>query len=270
MRLIPRLSNSGVAVRGRTAVARPAASAAAAPASTAASRLASSAPAAGGGFLAALCGWLALVVLLVGMPIVMPANGAEPGAVLMWMTMVAVAMAVSWWLEGRRQAAELRNLPKPRRATSPCVEAFQRRWGLAEESCAEAEKPAAASSREGFWWWPARWTWGEAKARREAPQVEEPVPCFVAFEGHDPGILEARPYTTIDAVMDAHAEAEAAGLGREDTIEHMARALRGAGRKQPASRGGAGGGWWGGQGRLRGRAGPVIEGRAARGWLPRR
>jgi hypothetical protein len=59
----------------------------------------------------------------------------------------------------------------------------------------------------------------------------EAVPCFVAFEGNDPHILEARPYTTVDALMDAHAVAVAAGLSREDTIEHMARALHGAGRK---------------------------------------
>jgi hypothetical protein len=84
----------------------------------------------------------------------------------------------------------------------------------------------------------------------------------VAFEGHDPDILESRPYTTVDAVMDAHAEAAVAGLSREATIEHMANALRGA---KPASGGRqpAGGGPRGGA------EGPVIEAKAERGWLGR-
>jgi hypothetical protein len=104
--------------------------------------------------------------------------------------------------------------------------------------------------------------------------VEEPVPCYVAFEGRDPHILETRPHTTVDAVMDAHADAVAAGLSREDTIEHMAHVLSGAqpyrsskASKQPAGRGGAS--WWGGQGRVRGGA-RVIEAKAERGWLGRR
>jgi hypothetical protein len=107
----------------------------------------------------------------------------------------------------------------------------------------------------------------------------EPVSCFVAFEGHHPRFLETRPYTVVDAVMDAHAEAEAAGLSREDVIEHMAGALRGAGRKpsssktgkQPVGCGGAGSRQAGGRGLRGGAEGArVIEAKAQRGRLPRR
>jgi hypothetical protein len=108
---------------------------------------------------------------------------------------------MSWFLEGRRQRQWLRRHGKPPIENYPAGAAFRAQHGTAER-CTEAEKPAAANSTEGFWWWPARWTGGTAKARQEAPQVEEAGRCF----------LETRPYTTVDAVMDARAEAEAAGL----------------------------------------------------------
>src|SRR5262249_36642793 len=79
---------------------------------------------AGGGQLAVLALFALLFGLLVVMPIAMLANGVEPAAVAGWMAMVIVSIAISWWLEGRRQAAELRRMPKPRRPTSPCAEAF--------------------------------------------------------------------------------------------------------------------------------------------------
>src|SRR6266436_3141505 len=269
MRLIPRLHNSSVTVRQSGVVSRPAARTGASP-----TRKAVSLPARGT-LLAVLMAWLAVFVLLVVMPIAMLANGVEPEAILGWIAMVAVAMAVSWWSECRRERQWLKRHGKPKRENYPASAAFRAEHGTAER-CAEAEKPAAASSREGFWWWPARWTGGEAKARREAPQVEEAVLCFVAFEGHDPRFLETRPYTVVDAVMDAHAEAEAAGLSREDVIEHMASALRGADRKpsskaskQPVGRGGSQASRLrSGQGRVRGgAAGPRVEGGGPRGYL---
>ena len=214
MRLLPR--SSAVSVRGQSAVSRPASVSRSARAE---SRLASSAT----GGLPIVFAWLLLFVLLVGLPIVMLANGADPAAVLGWMVMVALAMAISWFLEGRRQAAELRRMPKPKRPTSPAAEAFQRRYGLAAERCEMAEESAPEPARKRFW------RWGVPKVEPAQAAAVEPVPAFVVNElPSGDGVYDARVYTTVDAVVDAHAEAVAAGLSREDTIEVMAAALRGA------------------------------------------
>jgi hypothetical protein len=105
-------------------------------------------------------------------------------------------------------------------------------------------------------------------ARTASVGADEPVQAFVAYEGHDPRFLETRPYTVCDAVMDAHAEAVAAGFSREDTVEHMAHAIRGAepysSGKRPAGRAGTGG-------KLRQEARPELwggpDGRGKRGRL---
>jgi hypothetical protein len=268
MRLIPRLSNSGVAVRGRSSVARPAARAATSPASTAASRPASSAAA--GGFLAALVGWAALFGLLVVMPIAMLANGAEPGVVGMWMVMVAASMAISWWSERREHRRWLRQHGKPpKQPTSPCAEEFQRRWGTTEH-CAEAEKTAPETAWVRLAKWAAGWSAGKAEAAPVSPA--EPVPLFIVNEplpGSDPQVLEARGRAcVIEVLQDEYERAKAAGLNREDTIEHLARVIGGAkpaarGSKASVQPGGDGGGQWDGRG-------PAIEARVERGRLPRR
>jgi hypothetical protein len=227
----------------RSVVARPAARAVSTPRS--ASRPATSGSASSAaGVLPAVFAWLLLFVLLIGMPIAMLLSGADPAGVLGWMLMVAVAMAISWFLEGRRQAAELRRMPKPRASNFPCAERYQAEWATTE-TCAAAEESAAEARRKGLWEWVARWATAKAKPRHEAPQVQEPVPCYVAFEGRDPGILEARPYTVVDALADTMAEADRLGLTGEDRIEALAAVIRGAkpaGSKAAArqSRGGGG------------------------------
>jgi len=212
-----------------SAVARPAGRAAAAsPASKAANRpaAASSAPTVGAGLLAIFVGWLALFGLLVVMPIAMLASGTEPAAVLGWMGMVTVAMAVSWFLERRRQAAELRRMPKPRRPTSPCAEAFQAKWGTTER-CETAEETVPVTAWMRFSQWAGRWGVPDAKSSPAAGA--ESVPAFVVNElPSGDGVYDARVYTTVDALADAMHEAEAAGLDREQTIEVIAAAIRGA------------------------------------------
>jgi len=220
------------------------------------SAAASSAPAAGGGgLLAMLTAWLLLFGLLVVAPVVMLAYGVEPGVVLMWMGMIVASMAITWWSERHEQRQWRKRHGKPRRENYPAGAAYREKWGTAESYTAD-EKPAAATPRRSFWGWAARVSAGKTEAAPASPT--EPVPCYVAFEGHDPRFLETRPYTVCDAIMDAHAEALAAGLSREDTIDHMASALSGA---KPAGRGRqqAGGG-----------AGPRVRGgveRLGRGGL---
>jgi hypothetical protein len=208
-------------------VARPAARAASSPASKVTTRSgASSAAAVAGGFrLAALgvfgvVGVLAMAVLPVASFVV---NGQLEGF-LLW-----PILAFCLWAARHEQRYWLKLHGKPKPENYSAGAAFRERWGLAEERCAAAENSALEATRRGFWAWAGRWAAPKLESTPASPA--EPVPCFIAFEGNDPHILEARPYTTVDAVMNAHAEAQAAGLSREDTIEHMARVLRGVGRK---------------------------------------
>jgi hypothetical protein len=258
--------------------ARPVATAA--PASTAASRPASSAAAGlAGGLLAALCGWLALFVMLVIAPIIMLANGVEPGAALMWMAMVIASLVITWWTERREQRRWLREYGRPKPENYSAGAAFRRRWGLAEESCAHAEKTAPETAWTRLSKWAARW--GAPKVEAAPAGPAEPVPAFVVNElpGVD-GVYNARVYTVTDAFADTMAEVDRLNLTREERIEALASVLRGAQpyrnskpadsqAKQPVSRGGAGSQGSGPQLR-QGRRGPVIEAKAGRAWLPRR
>jgi hypothetical protein len=249
----------------RSAVAHPTGRpAAASSASTAASRPAR------GTLLAVLIAWFALFAMLVMLPIVMLANGAEPAAVLGWMAMVAVAMAVSWWLEGRRQRQWLNRDGKPPVENYPAGAAFRAEHGTAE-SCAEAEKtvPETAWMRRAKW--AAMWRAGNAEA---APaSFAEPVPAFVVNElPSADGVYDGRVYTVTDAFADTMAEIDRLDLTREERIEALASALRGAKpasrNKQPVGRGGDGGGPQGGRGRVRGGAEvPRVEGGGPRGYL---
>jgi hypothetical protein len=105
---------------------------------------------AGGGLLVMLCGWAALFVLLVVLPIVLLANGIEPGAVGMWMAMVVVSMAISWWSDRREQRRWLKRHGRPPVSNFPCSESYQAEWSV-------AERPAWASPvRQSEPWW-LRW-----------------------------------------------------------------------------------------------------------------
>lgn len=267
MRLIPRSSNSGVAVRGRTAISRPTVRAASSPASAAKRSPASSAAAVAGG-LGLIAPVVVLAAIFVGLPLVMLIAGAEPGATLMVMAMMVVAFAWCWWSEGRRQAAELRRMPKPRRSTSPCAEEFQRRWGTTER-CAEPEKTVPDTLWMRLLKWAGRW--GAPETETASAATAEPVPAFVVNElpGAD-GVYNARVYTVVDAFADTMAEAERLNLTRDEQIEALTAVLRGA---KPYSSSKAkqlvrGGGGWGGQGRVRGGA-QAIEAKAGRRWLGR-
>jgi hypothetical protein len=276
-------ASRGIALRSSSALTRPIArSATTALTGTAASRPASSA--AVGGLLAALCGWLALFGLLVVAPIVMLANGAAPEAVLGWWALIGVSWVIAGWSERRERRRWLRLHGKPPpQPTSPVAEAFQRRWGLAEESCAKAEKTEPETAWMRLSKWAARWRGGKAEA--EPVSTAEPIPAFVVNElpGTD-GVYNARVYTVVDAFADTMAEADRLGLTGEDRIEALASVLRGAqlycnsksagsgaGREPAKQRvGGAGGSPRGGCGRLeQGTQGLVIEGKAKRGRLPR-
>jgi hypothetical protein len=238
----------------RSALARPAAravSTARAKSSAPASQSASSTTAGGGGFLAVLTAWLLLFGSLVIMPVAMLINGVEPEAVAGWMMMIVVAMAWTWlneWWERRRW---LRRHGKPKAENYPAGAAFREKWGT-EERHEEPKKSTPETVRRSFWSWPARWGAGKAEAAAASPA--EPVAAFVVAEQPSKdGIYDARPYRVVDAFADAMAEADRLGLTGEDRIEALANVLRGAGSKpakQPASRGGAGGGPRGGGGRV--------------------
>jgi hypothetical protein len=255
-------ASRGIALRSSSALTRPIArSATTALTGTAASRPASSA--AVGGLLAALCGWLALFGLLVVAPIVMLANGAAPEAVLGWWALIGVSWVIAGWSERRERRRWLRLHGKP--PPQPVAEAFQRRWGLAEESCAKAEKTEPETAWMRLSKWAARWRGGKAEA--EPVSTAEPIPAFVVNElpGTD-GVYNAHVYTVVDALADTMAECERLGLTGEDRIEALASVLRGAGRK-PKQQADGGGGQ---AERLRGGRGPAIERGGERGRLPRR
>jgi hypothetical protein len=226
----------------RSAVARPASRAVSTARTKSGPAASSAAPSSGGG-LPLLIGWAVLFVLLVVAPVIMLAYGAEPGVILMWMAMIIVSLAITWWTERREQRRWRRLHGKPRQSNFPCAEAYQSRWGT-EESHAPASPmrenegratpmahEAASALAVPVWW--LRWL--KPWERQEVPPAPEPIPAFVvnALPSVD-GVYDARFYTVCDAVMDAHSEALAAGLSREDTIERMAHALSGA---KPASRG---------------------------------
>jgi hypothetical protein len=193
----------------------------------------------------------AVIAFVAGAPLVALLQGSDPVSCLLWFLLYG-GMALAWalWPE-RRQP-----LPKPRVSNFPCAEAYQSRWGTEERH----EPGSSMRQTEG------RAT-PMAHEAESAPAAS--VPLFVAYEpiGGDPNVLEARPATVCDVLMNEMERAEAAGLGREDVIEHMATVLRGA---RPAGRGKQPAGCGAGGGQRGGAEGSVIEAKAEQGRLPRR
>src|SRR5262249_25563783 len=148
----------------------------------------------------------------------------DPTHVVVALGVLALLVA-DIWLDRRQQAAELRRWKPPPAENYPASAAVRHRWGTEEQPHQDA--PAARSAPEAawgsFWGWVGRW--GAPRVESAPARPVEAVPCFVVYEGHDPDILEARPYTVVDAVLDAREEAVAAGLSHEDTVEHLAAAL---------------------------------------------
>jgi hypothetical protein len=199
------------------------------------------------GGLLAMLGWLTLLMVLVALPLALWIKTGEPIAVIApW-----VAAAFCWWTERREQRQWLKRHGKPPVNNFPCSKDFQARWGTAERR-AKAEETAPETAWRGFWRWAGRWRTPEVEAASASPA--EPVPLYIACEriGGDPNVLEAYPATVCDVLMDEMERAKDAGLNREDTIEHLARVIGGAGRNSSSSKPAGSGGVWGGRGRVRG------------------
>jgi hypothetical protein len=232
--------SSAIAFSRSGAIARPA-TAATSPASKAASRSASSAASRFGRFvlLTAVIAFVAVV------PLVALLQGSDPVSCLLWVLLYGgMVLVYALWPQRRPVPA------KPSVVNYPATEHFWARWGTRES---ESEPRATRMTNEA-----------------ENAQAAS-VPLFIVNEplpGSDPQVLEARRACVVDIIQDELERAKVAGLTGEDLTWHLARviggckqAARGSKASQPVGSGGDGGGWWGGQGRVR------VEGCGPKGYL---
>jgi hypothetical protein len=244
---------SPVSLWRRSAVARPAARAVSTvrSKSTPAASPASSAAVIAGGFgrfVGGVLGAIGLLALSV-LPVALWIKTGDPTSAVYGL-LVCAMLAVCWFVESREQAAELRNLPKPRRPTFPVTEDYQ-----------------------------AKWSGSAGRARRAPVRETEPVELWIVDQpayGPDPDILGAHKQTLVEAMEQGWLDGKAAGRSHDEIQAEMVSILacvprRSAGSYAKQQVVGAGSSPRGGRGRLWGGAvGAVIEARAERGRLARR